>query len=130
MVKSIPSSYIVSKNINDIPEEAKYSFNLLKSKHSYSLRIVDLPVILSEILDLDININEHRGSQEFDSYLLDFQRNFGEGKNVDLAQLHRDILSGFHFSKREDSVFLSHDFEAILLGILLVLTNPEHEFYN
>lgn len=118
---------------NDLPIETKYSFNLLKEKHGYTGRMSEFVKYLTEIF----GINEFElfdtytwNKAEFLSYLLDRLIEYKNGKTLDMAQLHKDILVAYDFTRKEKRMFIEESIEKRLWGLFIYLNEPGKEFYN
>lgn len=135
MIKKIPEHYYVSFGIDekDIPDTTKYYFNLLKHKYGYAIRISDFPLLLAETYGREFELFDPMtwNSGEFMSYLMDLQIKFmKEKKEIDLAQLHRDILKVYDWTREEKNLFLTDSVEERMWSIFLSISDPGHNDYK
>lgn len=118
---------------NDLPIETKYSFNLLKEKHGYTGRMSEFVKYLTEIFgikEFEFFDSYTWNKAEFLSYLLDRLIEYKNGKTLDMAQLHKDILVAYDFTRKEKRMFIEESIEKRLWGLFIYLNEPGKEFYN
>ena len=107
MILKGPEHYYISKeksNTEELPIEAKYSFNVLKSKYGYTGRMSEFVQYLRDIFgikDFEFFDTYTWNKAEFLSYLLDRQIQYQKGDTLDMAQLHKDILTAYDFTRKE-----------------------------
>lgn len=139
MIHKAPKKYIVSKakekeleDKDELPIETRFCFNLLKNKYGYTGRISNFPLFLRDIFDIkEFEFFDPRtwNGAEFLSYLMDQQIAYQNGKEVDMAQLHQDILKVFDFNRKEKRMFIEESLEKRLWAIFIFLDNPGKENY-
>lgn len=139
MIHKAPKNYIVSKekekelgSNDELPIETRFCFNLLKDKYRYTGRISNFPVFLKDIFDIKefefFDPYTWNGA-EFLSYLMDKQIAYQKGQEIDLAQLHQDILKVFDFNRKEKRMFIEESLEKRLWAIFIFLDDPGKDNY-
>lgn len=138
MILKGPEHYYVSKNQeqelgDNLPVETKYCFNILKEKYGYTGRMSEFVKYLTDIF----GIKEFEffdpytwNKAEFLSYLVDRQIEYRDGKVLDMAQLHKDILVAYDFTRKEKRMFIEESLEKRLWGLFIYLNEPGKELYN
>lgn len=138
MILKGPEHYYISKDKeqelgDELPIETRYCFNILKQKHGYTGRMSEFVKYLTEIF----GINEFEffdpytwNKAEFLSYLVDRQIEYRDGKTLDMAQLHKDILVAYDFTRKEKRMFIEESIEKRLWSIFIFLNNPNKENIN
>ena len=58
--------------------------------------------------------------EEFLSYLLDKQINYQKGETLDMAQLHKDILTAYEFTRKEKRMFIFTTFYILIISFLFL----------
>lgn len=136
MIKKIPDHYLINKDTpeENIPEATKYIFNDLKQKFEYSARISDLIMLLAHIYRRNFELFDPKtwNDARFLSHLMDLQIDFMQGQDIDLAELHRDLLQAFDWTSSEKKLFISDQtlIEERLWAIFLVISFPSHPEFN
>lgn len=136
MILKSPEHYYVSKeksNTEELPIEAKYSFNVLKSKYGYTGRMSEFVQYLRDIFgikDFEFFDTYTWNKAEFLSYLLDRQIQYQKGDTLDMAQLHKDILTAYDFTRKEKRMFIEESIEKRLWGVFIYLDNPGLEQFK
>ena len=132
MIKKRPENYIINKNITELPEITKVCFNFLKNKYGFTARMSDFIQLLETTFSTKFELFDPRtwNSQEFLSYLLDRQIDFINGKDIDLAVLHTDILNVYQWTGPERKNFIEGNLEERIWAVFLIITDPAHELYN
>lgn len=136
MILKGPEHYYVSKeklNTEELPIEAKYSFNVLKSKYGYTGRMSEFVQYLRDIFgikDFEFFDTYTWNKAEFLSYLLDRQIQYQKGDTLDMAQLHKDILTAYDFTRKEKRMFIEESIEKRLWGVFIYLDNPGLEQFK
>jgi hypothetical protein len=133
-----PEHYYISKedaiNLNEeLPIEAKYSFNILKKNHGYLGKMSEFIQYLTEIFgikEFELFDSYTWNNAEFLSYLLDRQIDYKNGKVLDMSQLHKDILVAYDFTRKEKRMFIEEEIEKRLWGLFIYLDNPGKENYK
>lgn len=136
MILKGPEHYYISKeksNTEELPIEAKYSFNVLKSKYGYTGRMSEFVQYLRDIFgikDFEFFDTYTWNKAEFLSYLLDRQIQYQKGDTLDMAQLHKDILTAYDFTRKEKRMFIEESIEKRLWGVFIYLDNPGLEQFK
>ena len=112
----------VTKN-DTLPEEVKETINYLSTIYQGSLRITDLPRILRKISGLELD-DLTSWSPQFVSYLIDLQKNFMEGGELDLTVFHQDVNNVFHLTKTEKQILVKNNIEGKLWAIIWYASFP------
>jgi hypothetical protein len=136
MILKGPEHYYVSKEkskTEELPIEAKYSFNILKSKYGYTGRMSEFVQYLRDIFgikDFEFFDTYTWNKAEFLSYLVDRQIQYQKGDTLDMAQLHKDILTAYDFTRKEKRMFIEESIEKRLWGVFIYLDNPSLEQFK
>lgn len=133
-----PEHYFVSKEKadslkEDLPISTRFSYNILKNKYGYTGRISGFPLFLKDIFDIkEFEFFDPRtwNGAEFLSYLMDQLIKYNNGEEIDLAQLHRDILKVFDFNRKEKRMFIEENIEERLWGVFIFLNDPNKDNYK
>ena len=120
-----PAEYKININIpeKDIPVLTKECFNLLKDKYMGNLKITDLPEYLKSTTTLNFE-DLSSWTPRYISYLIDLQREFMSGRELDMVVFHQDIIKVFHLSKLERQLLVKNNIEEKLWAILLAVSKP------
>jgi len=102
-------------------------YNVLTAKYGWTARITDIWPLLRdafgleefEILDTNVIANS-----PFQSYLIDKQIAWQEGKEVDFKEISDAVISTGEFSMREKRTFIDGNIEERLWAIMLAITDP------
>lgn len=123
-------------NINvpeeDIPRLTKECFNWLRWKFGVNTKITDLPELLRASLDMElegINYNSD-WTPQFVSYLIDLQRDFMAGRDIDMVVFHQDIIKVFHLSRLERQLLVDKNPEERLWSIWLAVSCKNRKNFN
>ena len=118
----------INKEDSEIPEITKKCFNVLKDRFGYNIKITDLPILLRTISDQKLEGIDYNSdwTPMFVSYLIDLQRDFMSGRNIDMVVFHQDIIKIFHPTKLEKQYLVDEKIEERLWAILLAVSNPSH----
>jgi len=136
MILKGPEHYYVSKNLvieENLPIETKVSFNILKTKYGYTGRMTSFIRFLEDVFgikEFEFFDTYTWNKEEFLSYLLDKQINYQKGETLDMAQLHKDILTAYEFTRKEKRMFIEENIEKRLWGIFIYLDNPGRENFK
>ena len=120
--------YLININTDDvnIPVLTKKCFNKLKDRFGYNLKITDLPELLRTVSsqkfeDIDYTTD---WTPMFVSNLIDLQKLFMSGKDIDMVVFHQDIINVFHSTKLEKQHLVDENFEERLWAVMLAVSNP------
>lgn len=118
----------------DIPLEVRRMFNLLKATHGdLSIRISSLVALLQEVTGVildDVVDLKSSWSPMVLSELLDTQKNFYDGKEVEISEFFERICEIFQIGKKKKQLMYKNGVEDGLWAILLILTDPNHPMFN
>ena len=124
------TEYLININTkdSDIPKITKECFNILKEKFGYNIKITDLPILLRAVSDQRLEGIDYLNdwTPMFVSYLIDLQRKFMSGNNIDMVVFHQDIIKIFHPTKLERQLLVDENFEERLWAIWLAVSCPTH----
>lgn len=118
----------VTKN-DVLPKDVKETVNYLGVVFKGSQKITDLPEILRKVSGLEIS-DLTSWSSQFVSYLIDIQRNFMEGGELDLTVFHQDVNNVFHLTKMERQFLVKNNIEGILWAIIWAVSFPSQTKFN
>lgn len=125
-----PTKYKINIKIpdDDIPDVTKECFNLLKDRYGYNLKITDLPDYLRVVTGQKFDNIDYNSdwTPQFVSYVIDLQRNFMDGRDIDMVVFHQDIIKVFHPSRLEKQLLVDLNFEERLWSIFLAVSCPSH----
>lgn len=118
---------VKTKFSDDYTSTTVIVYNVLTAKYGWTARITDIWPLLRdafgleefEILDTNIIANS-----PFQSYLIDQQIAWQEGKEVDFKEISDAIISTGEFSMREKRTFIDGNIEEVLWAIMLAITDP------
>lgn len=134
MIAAAVSKYPISIETPDseIPKLTKECFNKLKDKFGYNIRITDLPRLLQTVSSYSFDRIDFKQdwTPQFESYLIDLQRNFLSGCNIDMVVFHQDIIKIFHPTKIERQNLMNENFEERLWAIMLAVSCPTHNKFD
>jgi hypothetical protein len=136
MILKGPEHYYVSLEKEDdelLPMETMYCYNILRNKYGYTGRMSNFPVFLSDIFEVKEFefFDPHKwNTAEFLSYLLELQIKYQNGETIDMAQLHKDILGVYQFTRKEKRMFIEESIEKRLWSIFIFLNNPNKDNIN
>lgn len=116
-------------NINTpLTEITRNEFNHLKDVYKYNLKISDFIPYVKLVTGLDFDsINYNDWTAEFYSYLLDLLDKFKKGEDIDLTELHQDVINVLHPSKIEQQRLVQMNVEERLWAILKSVSDPYSE---
>lgn len=124
------TEYLININTkdSDIPKITKECFNILKEKFGYNIKITDLPILLRTVSDQRLEGIDYLNdwTPMFVSYLIDLQRKFMSGNNIDMVVFHQDIIKIFHPTKLEKQHLVDEKIEERLWAIFLAVSKPSH----
>lgn len=115
------------------PRSVKETFNLLKRLFGQQARMSDILQLIEKSIGTEFSEFDPKSRNPphtFFSHLIDLQLDFLQGREVDLEELHKDIVEVYEFTEREKKFFVSQNIEEKLWAIFLILTNPAHEYYE
>lgn len=112
-----------------LPKDVKETINYLGTVYKGSQRITDLPGILRKVTGLEIS-DLTSWSSQFVSYLIDLQRNFMEGGELDLTVFHQDVINVFHLTKIEKQLLVKNNIEGKLWAIIWSVSFPSQTKFN
>ena len=119
--------YIKNKEDKDYTKTCSQVYNLLVNKYRNSARISNIWQMIADSLGLTkLEIFEPRYYQNgnFESYLIDRQIDWQNGKDVDFSEIYDAILTTGNFTGDEKLLMSSGNFEERLWAIYLAVTNP------
>lgn len=115
---------------NDIlPKDVKETINYLGEVYRGSQKITDFPELLRKVSGLEI-LDLTSWSSQFVSYLIDLQRKFMEGGELDLTVFHQDVNNVFHLTKTEKQLLVKNNIEEKLWAIFWVVSFPSQTKFN
>lgn len=122
---------IKNKEDIDYTEVVKDTYSLVRSTLGYTARIINI----WDILKLTLGINEFEilmpemyNNASFESYLVNKQIDWMEGKDVDFHEIYEAVLTVGDFTSEEKRLMINRKLEEILWGIFLAICNPELNF--
>lgn len=118
----------VTKN-DVLPKDVKETINYLGKIYGGNQKITDLPELLRKVSGIEIS-DLTSWSAQFVSYLIDLQRNFMEGGELDLAVFHQDVNNVFHLTKLERQLLVKNNIEGKLWAILWSVSFPSQTKFN
>lgn len=122
---------IKNKENVDYTEIVKNTYSLVRSTLGYTARIINIWDILKLTLDIDefeILMPELYNNASFESYLVNKQIDWMEGRDVDFHEIYEAILTVGDFTSEEKRLMINRKLEEILWGIFLAICNPELNF--
>lgn len=122
---------IKNKKDIDYTEVVKNTYNLVRSTLGYTARIINIWDILKLTLGIDefeILMPEMYNNASFESYLVNKQIDWMEGRDVDFHEIYEAILTVGDFTSEEKRLMINRKLEEILWGIFLAICNPELNF--
>ena len=124
------TEYLININTkdSDIPKITKECFNTLKDRFGHNIKITDLPDLLRTVSSQKLEGIDYTTdwTPMFVSYLIDLQRSFMSGCNIDMVVFHQDIIKIFHPTKLEKQYLVDEKIEERLWAIFLAVSNPSH----
>lgn len=123
MTKPVEYKICINTPEKDIPILTKECFNLLRDKYGGSIKITDLPEYLKTLTTLKFE-DLSGWTPMFVSYLIDLQRKFMSGRELDMVVFHQDIIKVFHLSKLEKQLLVKNNIEEKLWAILIAVSKP------
>ena len=134
MIKKKPETYLINNKIPEdkIPQITKICFNLLKDKYGFTARMSDFIQLLETTFMTKFELFDSLtwNSPQFLSYMLDKQADSINGKDVDLAIIHSDLLNVYNWTISEKRKFIENNLEEKIWAVFLIITDPAHEKYN
>lgn len=109
-----------------LPDRVKETIRYLRNLFGYNLKITDFPKILESIIGIDID-DWSSWSSQFESYLIDLQKKFMEGGELDLTVFHQDVVNVFHLSKLEKTILVKNNIEEKLWAIMCAVSDSLHK---
>lgn len=127
-----PETYIVSlskSKESDLPIETKECFNRMLRKFKGNTKVSDFIQLLEAEYDYKFELFDSKtwNNPLFLSHLIDLIIEFKQGQEIDLSELHTDLLKVFQFTKSEKNMFLELSVEERLWAIFLILSEPTHK---
>lgn len=122
---------IKNKEDIDYTEIVKDTYSLVRSTLGYTARIINIWDILKLTLGIDefeILMPEMYNNASFESYLVNKQIDWMEGRDVDFHEIYEAILTVGDFTSEEKRLMINRKLEEILWGIFLAICNPELNF--
>lgn len=122
---------IKNKEDIDYTEIVKDTYSLIRSTLGYTARIINIWDILRLTLGIDefeILMPEMYNNASFESYLVNKQIDWMEGRDVDFHEIYEAILTVGDFTSEEKRLMINRKLEEILWGIFLAICNPELNF--
>lgn len=105
----------------ELTSDVKETLNFLKLAKGGNLKITDLPSLLETVSGVKIEDLTSWTSQ-FVSYLIDLQKKFMGGGELDLTVFHQDVNKVFHFSKIERQLLVKNNIEEKLWAIMVAVS--------
>lgn len=122
---------IKNKEDIDYTDVVKDTYSLVRSTLGYTARIINI----WDILKLTLGINEFEilmpemyNNASFESYLVNKQIDWMEGRDVDFHEIYEAVLTVGDFTSEEKRLMINRKLEEILWGIFLAICNPELNF--
>lgn len=122
---------VKNKDCTDYTEVTKITYNLVRAKFGYSARIVNIWEILKSVLSIEefeILTPELYNNASFESYLMERQIDWLNGKDIDFGEIYEAILTVGDFTATEKRTMVYERIEEILWGIFLAICNPDLKF--
>lgn len=122
---------IKNKEDIDYTEVVKNTYSLVRSTLGYTARIINIWDILKLTLGIDefeILMPEMYNNASFESYLVNKQIDWMEGRDVDFHEIYEAVLTVGDFTSEEKRLMINRKLEEILWGIFLAICNPELNF--
>lgn len=122
---------IKNKEDIDYTEVVKDTYSLVRSTLGYTARIINIWDILKLTLGIDefeILMPEMYNNASFESYLVNKQIAWMEGRDVDFHEIYEAVLTVGDFTSEEKRLMINRKLEEILWGIFLAICNPELNF--
>lgn len=122
---------IKNKESIDYTDTVKETYNLLRTTLGYTVRITNIWDLLKISLGIDefeILMPAFYNNANFESYLVNKQVDWMNGKDIDLTEIHEAILMVGDFSVEEKRLMTNRKLDEILWGIFLAICNPELKF--
>lgn len=122
---------IKNKEDIDYTEIVKNTYSLVRSTLGYTARIINIWDILKLTLGIDefeILMPEMYNNASFESYLVNKQVDWMEGRDVDFHEIYEAVLTVGDFTSEEKRLMINRKLEEILWGIFLAICNPELNF--
>ena len=120
--------FVKNASCTDYTDTVKYVYHLLRSTYGYNLRVINvweyLRLCLSveefEILDLKLS-----NLASFESYMVDRQIDWMNGKDVDFSEIYDAIITVGEKKKKKKRLMREQQIEQILWGMFLAICSPE-----
>lgn len=119
--------FLRNNKSTDFTNTVRSVYNLIVEKFSYKARISQLIEMLRESLGLkEFEIYDSRmvNNSAFESFCMDLQYDFMNGKDVDFTELYDAILKSGDFLNSEIRMFEKCEMEERLWAIFLAITDP------
>ncbi len=129
MIKPVEYQININTPEEDIPVLTKECFNWLKDRYGNNLKITDLPDYLRTLTTQKFE-DLSDWTPMFVSYIIDLQRKFMGGGNLDMVVFHQDITKAFHLSRLEERFLVKDNFEERLWAIFLAVSKPSQPKFN
>ena len=119
--------FVKNKNNTDYTDTVKAVYNILSEKYKYMIRITLIFELLKDafgfkefdLLDLRLCNNNL-----IESYLIDRQLDWQNGKDVNFTEIYEVILKEGEFSNTEKLLFKTGNIEERLWAIFLAICSP------
>lgn len=124
-------SYLKNKNCTDYTPTCIQVYKLIRSKYGYNARISGIWQMLPDsigIEKLELLDTKYIQNGNFESYLIDRQIDWQDGKDVDFSEVFDAILITGDFTSEEKLLLQSGNIEERLWGIFLAITNYNLNF--
>lgn len=122
---------VKNKDCVDYTETVKITYNLIRSTYGYTARIVNIWEMLKKIFsveEFELLTPELYNNASFESYLIDRQIDWLNGKDIDFGEIYDAILTVGDFTGEEKRMMNYRKIEEILWGIFLAICNPDLNF--
>lgn len=119
---------VKNKENTDYTDATRLTYHIINDTYGYTARIVNIWEFLKLALQIDefeILTPKNYNNAPFETYLMDRQIDWMEGKDVDFGEVYRKILETGDFTRGEKRLMSEYKIEEILWGIYLAVCNPE-----
>ena len=120
--------FVKNATCTDYTDTVKYIYHLLRDTYGYNLRIVNV----WEYLKLCLNVDEFEilnlrlsNLASFESYMVDRQIDWMNGKDVDFSEIYDAIVTVGDFTTSEKRLMKDRQINEILWGMFLAICSPE-----
>ena len=122
------ADFITNKFNTDYTDTCRFTYHFLWNRFGYNARITMFWEMLRVAVgkDEEFDILDYRQIQNgtFNSWLIDRQIEWQEGKDVNFSEIYRSFLIAGDFTGSEKLLFETCDIEERLWAMYLVVTSP------